>query len=468
MELLPGLSARGSDQTVGLLPISAEPVPVGRFSSLLSDLVPGEGAEPAGTVPALSPGSEAVPDEGMGEDQPAGPEMLAGAQLPIVEDVRHPQLAVLMQWQALSAPEGFAGEVGRADSVTPETAGLAPADDGHGEQDGRLGDALSAPPIVLSLFGAAGVPRAVVEVMTTPGTADQAMGSAPKAATLSRPEAALPVAAAVRVSAGPMPVLPLAQTTPGKEMQGAAAEPDLAGLEALQSRRIPMAPALARAPAASGSGTLPVALPAGDAGSERPTGGAAPGPDTKGLALQSPVADTAPALLLPVLPEGLPQARPSPPAALPLPAAASPPALPPVVPLDEGQGAALNANGSPLALAVDGPSGSVRLSVSGSLAALDVALAVPEDTLPLARTRSDELSRSLADQGIRVAALSLASSATDARPEGDAVTGRSAGFADGRSQGETQARAPRPPRLADVSAAPDPAPSLPRAAERFA
>ena len=137
------------------------------------------------------------------------------------------------------------------------------------------------------------------------------------------------------------------------------------------------------------------------------------------------------------------------------PAPASPPASTLAVARDDGLGASLLASGPELALSVEGRGGPVRLSLSGGPSALDVSLVLPADSLPQAQARSEDLSRALAEQGMRLAALSFAASdgapdtrpdtAPDTAPEGRRSTGGEPGSAGGGAGGQGDAPARRAP-----------------------
>ena len=142
-------------------------------------------------------------------------------------------------------------------------------------------------------------------------------------------------------------------------------------------------------------------------------------------------------------------------------------------PVDDGLGAALSPVSPRLALSLDGPRGPVSLSLSGGAAALQVELALPPETVSVARARGDELSASLADQGVRLSSLSLSSGEANGRERPADVSSGTQSQTDSRadSQGHNagqppQARSPMtsPLRLAAL----ENASTTPRAKDRFA
>lgn len=188
------------------------------------------------------------------------------------------------------------------------------------------------------------------------------------------------------------------------------------------------------------------------------------------------------ATLTPAAPATLAEApRPSSPA----PAMAPAPASPLAVARDDGLGATLLASGPELALSVEGRGGPVRLSLSGGPSALDVSLVLPADSLPQAQARSEDLSRALAEQGMRLAALSFTASdgapdtrpdtAPDTAPEGRRSTGGEPGSAGGGAGGGAGGQGDAPARRAPGASMPHPklpvplaSPPAPSRADRYA
>jgi hypothetical protein len=498
MDLLSGLYVPFANPAAGLLPVLAAPAPAEAFSALLS----GPRFQEAGEDMA----SALLPDMAEAPELVAEPAALASVplvQLPDAEAVRLPRLVVLALWQALPAAGYAMAESGVAAPMVDADA-QAPATDEPRRAELEMDDADApallqpvAPFIVVDVpvkpFAApAAVPETPVFSRDLPVLAVPPAPLPPTSVPLTsvpltslpetpvpetpvfrpvlpqRPEAAAPVPMAA-VPTTPVPTTPVPTTpVPVLPMVVDDARPD-AGVPVLAAGP---GPAVPRSVPRSFAGRpeLPVPQVLAEADVQLPV---MPGPvrgvpAAKVPAGEVPAGEVAVAVpaepVLPgVAPLPVPQGRAS---ALPLPVQPLAAVLP--VP-DDGLGAALGASGARLAVAVERPDGPVRLAVSGSRAALDVALALPPETLPLARSQSEDLSRALAEQGVRVAGFSLTSSVAESRPElrAESETGGDdrRGDSQGRGQGET--RGPRVP-AALRAALPDTEIPPPRAADRFA
>jgi hypothetical protein len=80
-------------------------------------------------------------------------------------------------------------------------------------------------------------------------------------------------------------------------------------------------------------------------------------------------------------------------------------ALRPAV-VDQGWGAGLGMGSVPVSAALEG-AGNVRMALSGGPQALHVALTVPDAVAATARARGEDLAGALAEQGVRLAVLSV-------------------------------------------------------------
>ena len=473
IDLVPIPAAQGAAPAPGIT-LPAEPAPpapaesgslkaVARFPKMLEAF--------ASAQPEVAPDEVLPPVAG-----PQPPQKPQPFSLPTMQPLaasRLTRLALLADWQALPPPD-MAQPAPATDLVpAPMTAedealpGMFPV------------PALAHMPLPVPLSGAsvapgpAPVPAALMALplpaaLAFPAPASAAMPTAPAgvAAPAALPMIAHP-AASVSVPAAAIMASSLAIGSPAP----------------LQARRLgpdssPVAPfvALAMQPATGlAAAIVPLA--------QFPT---STDPSPTDLALPDPVPPD-PVSTMPASPQALPamSSASMPAASISTPSlslahvpSGSPPSAPAPhdlhVGVDEGQGAGLSAAGPDLALALEGPRGPVRMSLSGNAAALQLALAMPAENLGLAQARSDDLSQSLADQGVRLAGLSLSASdgGSDTDPRSDARSDTRSDH-QGRSQGEPgERRSPAVLRASPSNALgprqPDPASPRTRAADRFA